>query len=77
MRLSEDKIKQAILHPDPKIRERATRFFSRSFSSDPSLMPLVIKAVETYGRGCLSLDRGVEVFAAERGQHYLGHRRTE
>ena len=50
MRLSEDKIKEAILHPDADIRSRATSYFARSFSSDASIMPLVIKAVETYGR---------------------------
>ena len=50
MRLSEDKIKEAILHPDMEIRDRATSYFAKSFSSDLSIMPLVIKAVETYGR---------------------------
>ena len=50
VRLSEDIIKEAILHPDADIRCRATRYFARSFSSDTSIMPLVIKAVETSGR---------------------------
>jgi hypothetical protein len=50
MRYPEDKIKEAILHPDIDIRNRATRYFAKSFSSDVSIMPLVIKAVETYGR---------------------------
>jgi hypothetical protein len=50
MRLSEDKIKDAILHADIEIRDRATRYFAKSFSSDPSILALVIKAVETYGR---------------------------
>jgi hypothetical protein len=50
MRLSEDKIKEAILHPDPEIRDRATSYFARSYSPDPSIMPLVIRAVETHGR---------------------------
>jgi len=50
VRLSEDKIKEAILHPDPDIRDRATSYFSKSFSSDLTIMPLVIKAVETHGR---------------------------
>src|SRR5271167_2807380 len=50
MRLSEDKIKEAILHPDIEIRDRATSYFAKSFSSDLTIMPLVIKAVETYGR---------------------------
>ena len=50
MRLSEDKIKEAILHPDIEIRDRATRYFAKSSSPDVSIMPLVIQAVETYGR---------------------------
>src|SRR5262249_39609926 len=50
MRLSEDRIKEAILHPDLDIRVRATSYFARSFSPDPSVMPLVIRSVETYGR---------------------------
>lgn len=50
MRYPESKIKEAILHPDIEIRTRATRYFAKSFSSDVSILPLVIKAVETYGR---------------------------
>ncbi len=50
MRLSEEKIKQAILHPEAGARERAVRYYARSHSEDPSIMPLVIKAVETYGK---------------------------
>jgi hypothetical protein len=50
MRLSEDKIKEAILHPDLEIRERALRYFAKTYRPDPSIMPIVIKAVETYGR---------------------------
>ena len=50
MRLPEDKIKQAILDPDGEIRESATRYFAGSYRPDPSIMPIAIKAVETYGR---------------------------
>jgi hypothetical protein len=50
MRYPEGKIKEAILHADIEIRDRATSYFSKSFSSDLTIMPLVIKAVETYGR---------------------------
>ena len=50
MRLSEDKIKEAILHPDMEIRDRAATYFGKSFSADHTIMPVVIKAVETYGR---------------------------
>src|SRR5689334_6536413 len=50
MRYPEDRIKEAILHPDIDIRDRAVLYFAKSFSTDTSIMPLVIKAVETYGR---------------------------
>jgi hypothetical protein len=50
VRYPEDKIKEAVLHPDIEIRDRAVIYFAKSFSTDTSLMPLVIKAVETYGR---------------------------
>jgi hypothetical protein len=50
MRFPEDKIKEAILHPDLEIRNRATSYFGKLFSSDPGIMPLVIKAVETHGK---------------------------
>jgi len=50
MRLSEDKIKEAILYPDSEIRDRATSYFAKSSSPDPAIMPLVIKAVESFGR---------------------------
>ena len=51
MRYPDGKIKEAILHPDIEIRDRAVSQLSgKSFSSDLSIMKLVIKAVETYGR---------------------------
>ena len=50
MRYPEAKIKEAILHPDIEIRDRAVSYFAKSFSTDTSLMPLVIQAVEIYGR---------------------------
>jgi len=50
MRFPEAKIKEAILHPDIEIRDRAANYFSRSFSHDVSIMTQVIRAVETYGR---------------------------
>ncbi len=50
MRLPYEKIKEAILHPDLEIRDRATCYFAKSYSLDPSIMPMVIKAVETSGR---------------------------
>ena len=50
MRLSEAKIKQAILSPDLEIRQRAARYFSDCYSEDEEVVPLVIHAVEAYGR---------------------------
>jgi hypothetical protein len=50
MRLSETTIKQAILHPEADIRGRALAYFAKSYSQDASVMPLVVEAVETYGK---------------------------
>lgn len=50
MRLPEPKIKAAILHPEEEVRGMAVSYFSGSFSQDETIMPLVIQAVETYGR---------------------------
>ena len=50
MRLAEVKIKRAILHPESDIRPMAVSYFADSQSSDPEVMPLVIEAVEKYGR---------------------------
>jgi hypothetical protein len=50
MRLAEDKIKQAILHPEKQVREVAIRYFSRPTTTDASIMPLAIQALEKYGR---------------------------
>ncbi len=50
MRLPETKIKEAILHSDIEIRDRAITYFAKSYSSDLSVMPLVIQAVQTHGK---------------------------
>ena len=50
MRLSEAEIKDAILHPEPAIRERAAHYFADSFSQDADVTARLVKAVETYGR---------------------------
>ena len=50
MRTPEAQIKAAILHPEAEIREVATRYFADSHNADVSVMPLVIQAVEKYGR---------------------------
>lgn len=39
MRLSEEKIKQAILHPQLEIRQRALRYFSVCHSDDERVVP--------------------------------------
>lgn len=50
VRFSEGKIKEAILHPDIETRDRAVGYFAKSNSHDRSIMPMVVRAVETYGR---------------------------
>jgi hypothetical protein len=50
MRYPEDKIKEAILHPDRDVRDTAIRYFYSSTSPDPTLMPLAIQAIQRYGR---------------------------
>ncbi len=49
MRASEEKVIAAISHPERKIRRTTVAYYSRSYSSDPTVMPLVIRAVEKYG----------------------------
>jgi hypothetical protein len=50
MRLPETKIKEAILHPEKLVRQEALNYFADCFSRDPDVMPLAIKALETFGR---------------------------
>jgi SEC-C motif len=50
MRLPEAKIKEAILHPEKIARNRAVSYFADCYSRDPEVMPLAIKAMETFGR---------------------------
>ena len=49
MRLSAEKVKEAILSPDQELREAAVYYFAGSHSDDPSLMPKVIEAFDKYG----------------------------
>jgi len=49
MRLPTDHIKQALLHPDRFVRDVALHYFADSFSLDPTVMPLVIGAIERFG----------------------------
>ena len=50
MRLPEEKIKEAILHPEKLVRQEALLYFADCFSRDAEVMPQAIRAVETYGR---------------------------
>jgi uncharacterized protein YchJ len=50
VRYPEDKIKEAIQHPDLDVRDTAIRYFYSSTSPDQTLMPLAIQAIERYGR---------------------------
>ena len=43
MRYPEDKIKEAILHPDIEIRDQAVSYFAKSFSADTSIMPTIVR----------------------------------
>ena len=53
MRLDDEQIKQAILHANPEIRVKAIKYFTDSYSDDPSVMPVVIETVEQHGRGAV------------------------
>jgi hypothetical protein len=50
VRLPQAKIREALLHPEELIREEALLYFGPCRSPDTEVMPLVIKAIETYGR---------------------------
>ena len=61
---NEAKLKRAILHSDEHVATAAVRYFAESFSPDPTLMPTVINAVETFGRfGAFRLLRAAERLA--------------
>jgi hypothetical protein len=51
MRITESKIIESLLHPEEAVRLTALRYFTQSPCQDRTLMPLVIQAVEKYGRG--------------------------
>jgi len=63
MRLSESKIKEAILHPDQDVRAMAVQYFADCFSQDEAVMPLFIQSVEKYGWqnavSCFALRKGL------------------
>ena len=49
MRLSEELIKQGILHAEKDVRSKSVLYFSRSYTHDTSIMPLAIQAVGQHG----------------------------
>ncbi len=49
MRLPEAKVKQAILHPEKLARQEVLLYFADCHSRDEEVLPLAIKAIETYG----------------------------
>ena len=49
MRLTAEQVKQGIVHPEQIVRDAAVRYFGESFSDEPTVMPLAIRAIETYG----------------------------
>ena len=50
MRLSEDQIRQGILHADKAVRLACLQYFADCYSPNPTVMPVVIEALERYGR---------------------------
>jgi len=49
MLLPAEKVRDATLHADQDVRDEAVYYFANSHSSDPTLMPLVIQAIEKHG----------------------------
>ena len=50
MRLSEDQIKQGLLHADKDVRFACLHYFTDSFTRNQTVMPVVIEALERFGR---------------------------
>jgi|GEM_PF-3460108 len=50
MRLTPEVIRAAILDPNSLVRREAVAYFTGSFSTDPTVMPLVTRAIDQYGR---------------------------
>lgn len=50
IRTPDSKIREAILFPVEYVRRMATAYFSHAHAADETIMPLVIQAVEQYGR---------------------------
>ena len=49
-RLPADAIRQGLLHPDVDVRFAALHYFADAHDPDPSVMPVVIAALDRYGR---------------------------
>lgn len=63
MRLTAEQIRQGMLHEDPDVRQACLEYFSGAYSSDESVMPAVIQAVEEYGLGAFPYPGSVERLA--------------
>lgn len=50
MRLSEEQVKQGILHDDREVRFAALQYFAQAFSRDATVMPVVIEVLREFGR---------------------------
>ena len=48
MRLTEAKIKEAVVHPEKLVRQEALLYFADCYSRDAEVMPLAIKATEDH-----------------------------
>ena len=49
MRLTPDRAKRGILHPERHAREAAVNYFAGSYNQDAEIIPLAIRAIEQYG----------------------------
>jgi hypothetical protein len=49
MRATGEQVRLGVLHPERLVRDAALRYFAESSSQDTAVMPLVIRAIETYG----------------------------
>ena len=61
MRLSEAKIKQAIVHPEKLARQEALLYFADCYSRDEEVLPLAIKAIEIPGERSLLVGVGASL----------------
>ena len=78
MRLPEATIKEAIIHPEKLVRQEALLYFTDCYSRDPEVMPLAIKAIETYGRSQAFLHvHGVRGEFARKFRVSLAHQLAE